>query len=296
MSAPAASAAPKPAVITISSHVARGSVGNRSAVFALETLGYPVWSVPTVLLPFHPGHGPSQRIVPEPKQFSQFLDDLLNSSWIGEVQAVLSGFMANSQQVESVADMVAELKRRKPDLCYLCDPVIGDAAGLYVAEEIAAAMRDRMLPLADITTPNVHELAWLAGQDDISDIGRIAALAAGLRPPQTIVTSTPAFMRGNIGNLLVNTGRTVMAEHRQVDGPPNGSGDLFSALYLAHVLADSPPEKALEKAAASVFEINARAAARGDDELMPETDSASILRPMAMVSLRNLARGLSETG
>ena len=32
------------AVIVISSHVIRGSVGNRAAVFALETLGYPVWA------------------------------------------------------------------------------------------------------------------------------------------------------------------------------------------------------------------------------------------------------------
>ena len=47
------------AVIVISSHVMRGSVGNRAAVFALETLGYPVWAVPTIVMPWHPGHGPS---------------------------------------------------------------------------------------------------------------------------------------------------------------------------------------------------------------------------------------------
>ena len=46
------------AVIVISSHVVRGSVGNRAAVFALETLGYPVWALPTIVLPWHPGHGP----------------------------------------------------------------------------------------------------------------------------------------------------------------------------------------------------------------------------------------------
>ena len=51
------------AVIVVSSHVARGSVGNRAAVFALETLGHPVWAVPTVLLPWHPGHGRATRIV-----------------------------------------------------------------------------------------------------------------------------------------------------------------------------------------------------------------------------------------
>ena len=37
----------KGAVISISSHVVRGSVGNRAVVFALETLGYPVWALPT---------------------------------------------------------------------------------------------------------------------------------------------------------------------------------------------------------------------------------------------------------
>ena len=37
------------AVIAISSHVARGSVGNRAMVFALERLGFEVWAVPTIV-------------------------------------------------------------------------------------------------------------------------------------------------------------------------------------------------------------------------------------------------------
>lgn len=286
----------KPAVISISSHVARGSVGNRSAVFALETLGYPVWSVPTVILPYHPGHGQAQRIIPEPEQFRIFLDDLVNSPWIDEVQAVLSGFMANASQALAVADMVNQLKQRNPQLTYLCDPVMGDAAGLYIPVETANAMRDHLLPIADITTPNLHELAWLAGRDETGDIGTIATMAAKLGPRRSIVTSAPAFMRGNIGNLSVSSESVIMAEHRRVDGPTNGSGDMFSALYLAQDLAGVPGEKALERASASVFEINARAAARGADELMPETDSASIIRPMAMVSMRKLANAVPEIG
>jgi pyridoxine kinase len=59
----------RPAVIVISSHVVRGSVGNRAAVFALETLGYPVWALPTVILPWHPGHSRATRIVPGWKHF-----------------------------------------------------------------------------------------------------------------------------------------------------------------------------------------------------------------------------------
>jgi pyridoxine kinase len=60
----------RPAVVVISSHVARGTVGNRAIVFALEALGFPVWAVPTVMLPWHPGHGPAPRIVPDRRQTS----------------------------------------------------------------------------------------------------------------------------------------------------------------------------------------------------------------------------------
>ena len=54
---------PKPPVIVLNSHVARGAVGGRAAVFALERLGYPVIAVPTVIHPIHPGHGRGTRIV-----------------------------------------------------------------------------------------------------------------------------------------------------------------------------------------------------------------------------------------
>src|SRR5882757_4912440 len=80
------------AVIVISSHVARGSVGNRAAVFALETLGFPVWAVPTVILPWHPGHGRATRIVPPLDQFKALMADLERAPWLGEVGAVLSGY------------------------------------------------------------------------------------------------------------------------------------------------------------------------------------------------------------
>nr|WP_234827464.1 bifunctional hydroxymethylpyrimidine kinase/phosphomethylpyrimidine kinase [Sinorhizobium meliloti] len=46
-----------------------------------------------------------------------------------------------------------------PALTYLCDPVVGP--GLYVPEAIAGVMRDQLLPMADIATPNPFELSWL---------------------------------------------------------------------------------------------------------------------------------------
>lgn len=278
------------AVIVISSHVARGSVGNRAAVFALETLGFPVWAVPTVILPWHPGHGPATRIVPDPQQFSALMKDLERAPWLGEVAGVLSGYLGDASQVEAVAALVGAVRARNPKAVYICDPVLGDLGGLYVPEAQAVALRDRLIPIADIATPNRYELEFLSGSSSLDDIAKTARAASRLGPAKMLVTSAPALLSGSTGNLLVTPSATLLAEHRIIERPPNGLGDLTAALFLARLLAGQPLDKALQSTTASVFEILARTAKRGGDELQLETDAQSLSHPMAMVHLRHLAR------
>lgn len=66
-------------ILAISSQVVRGSVGNRAVVFSLETMGHPVWSLPTVVLPWHPGHGRSTRVPMPGEAFSTVIDDIIAS-------------------------------------------------------------------------------------------------------------------------------------------------------------------------------------------------------------------------
>lgn len=276
------------AVIVVSSHVARGSVGNRAAVFALETLGHPVWAVPTVVLPWHPGHGPATRIVPDADQFSAFMKDLERAPWLGEVAAVLSGYLGDARQAADVAALVKRVKARNAAALYICDPVMGDAGGLYVPEATAVAMRDLLLPLADIATPNRYELEWIVG-GRLDEMRSVIAAALDLGPPRMLVTSAPAMMAGGIGNLLVTPTEALLAEHRQIPGPPNGLGDLTAAVFLARLMAGQPDAKALQTTTAAVYEILARTAKRGGDELQLETDARSLSHPMAMVQFRHLS-------
>jgi pyridoxine kinase len=278
----------RPAVVVISSHVARGSVGNRAMVFALESLGFPVWAVPTVTLPWHPGHGPAPRIVAPAAEFSAFMRALSSSPHLGEVGAVVTGYLGAPEQAGPIADFIAELRRVNPAALHVCDPVIGDRGGLYVAEEIAGQIRDRLFASADIVTPNRFEFAWLTGTEADSNAA-ICAAAADLSARHVLVTSAHAMLAGGTGNLLVSDGEAQLAEHRQIDNPPNGPGDLTAALFLARLLTGAPPQKALQLATASVYELVARACKRGADELMLETDQASLARPMSMVQTRRLA-------
>lgn len=281
------------AVIVISSHVVRGSVGNRAAVFALETLGFPVWAVPTITLPWHPGHGRATRIVVPPDQFAALMADLMEAPWLGEVGAVLSGYLGDPGQAASVAGLVEAVKTRDPDALYICDPVMGDAGGLYVPEETATAIRDRLMPLADIATPNRFELEWLSGTV-LPDIESIMKAALATPPPTMLVTSAPAALEGGIGNLLLDRSQALLAEHRVICRPPNGLGDLTAALYLAHTLNGASRADALQSTTAAVYEILARTTRRGGDELHLETDTDCLSRPTAIVHLRHLSHPAHE--
>ncbi|MCO5064415.1 MAG: pyridoxal kinase PdxY [Rhizobiaceae bacterium] len=275
-------------VIVISSHVARGSVGNRAAVFALESLGFPVWAIPTVILPWHPGHGRATRIVPPDAEFAAMLKDLESSPWLGEVAGVLSGYLGDEGQVGAVASLVSAVRKKNPNALYVCDPVMGDLGGLYVKQGLAERIRDELLPLADIATPNRYELAWMTGRD-LSELRATMEAATEAGPQTMLVTSAPAMMKGFTGNLLLSGTEAWLAEHRIIENPPNGLGDLTGAVFLARLLGGQNLQKALQTTTASVFEILARTARRGGDELQLETDSQSLSHPMAMVQMRRLS-------
>ncbi|MCB1486018.1 MAG: bifunctional hydroxymethylpyrimidine kinase/phosphomethylpyrimidine kinase [Bauldia sp.] len=262
----------KQAVIVISSEVARGSVGGRAGTFVLERMGFPVWRVPTVTLPWHPGHGPATRMTPSPGDFSAFLDDLTKAQWLGEVGAVMTGYLGDSRQAEPIARLVDVVKAKSPDSIYLCDPIIGDVRGLFQPEAIAAAIRDDLLPRADIATPNLFELGWFSGKS-LKNIEEISGAARALGIPEVIVTSAPAG-EGRIGNLLVEAGKASLFSHVAYPSVPHGTGDLLAALYLGNRLKDPDPAAALMRALASTEALIRLGRAAGDDEMPLVTGQA----------------------
>ncbi|TIU61887.1 MAG: pyridoxal kinase, partial [Mesorhizobium sp.] len=207
-------------------------------------------AVPTVILPWHPGHSRATRIVPPLDQFKALMADLERAPWLGEVRAVLSGYLGEAGQAEAVASLVAAVKEKTPNALYVCDPVMGDSGGLYVPESTAAAMRDKLMPIADIATPNRYELEWMAGAP-LPDIKAVTAAALHAGPSTMLVTSAPAMMAGGIGNFLLDGSQALLAEHRVIERPPNGLGDLTAAVYLARILSGQAPVKALQSTTAA---------------------------------------------
>ena len=74
---------------------------------------------------------------------------------------------ATRRSARSVLDTVARVKELNPAAVYCCDPVMGDVGrGMFVRPGIPEFMRDRVVPAADVITPNHFELDFLAGTHD----------------------------------------------------------------------------------------------------------------------------------
>jgi pyridoxine kinase len=287
MSLQGAQPAPRQDVLVVNSQVVRGSVGGRAAVFALERLGHAVWFLPTVLLPWHPGQGRGHREVAPDSGFDALADDLCEADTLSRVGAIVSGYLGSPAQARAIARLVEAARKANPDLVYLCDPVSGDRSGLYVGEETAAAIRDHLLPLADVATPNLFELQWMSGRSIESEAEAVAA-ARALGPARVLVTSAPALRRNAVCNLLVGPRGTLAAEHGLVPDAPNGTGDLIAALLAANLMSGQDDETALRRAAASVFELVARSVKQGARDLLTAAEQASLVQPMALVSCRRV--------
>lgn len=239
-------------ILAISSEVVRGHVGNTAARLALQCLGHEVWALPTVILSNHVGHAKVAGLRLEPKLLDEMLEALASNGWIGEIEAVMTGYLPSADHVVLAAEWIARLKRARPRLHVLCDPVLGDdPMGLYVQEDAAVAVRTHLLPIADLITPNRFELAWLTGHD-VADRHSARAAARTLPVATVIGTSIPVPGKRELENVLAGTGQTLIARVPKADGPPHGTGDLFAALYLGHVLAGRTPAEALGRAVGGV--------------------------------------------
>jgi pyridoxine kinase len=231
-------------VLSIQSHVAMGHIGNSAAVFALQRLGIEVWPVHTVQLSNHTGFADWGGGAMDVAHVADVLAGLERRGAYTKADAILTGYMGSPELVGVVADAVARAKAANPALLYCCDPVIGNGAkGLFVAEPVAAAIRELLLPLADLATPNAFELRWLSGADDARQLG----------PARVAVTSVETA--AGTGAMLLDGEAAWLVETPRLDVPGNGAGDTFCALLLGHLLRGAAPEDALSLAVSSVHAL-----------------------------------------
>lgn len=254
-------------VLSISSQVAGALVGNGVAAFAMERLGVRVLQIPTVLYGRRPDRGPpgGKRVAGD--LMGSMLEGLRADGLLDKVDAILSGYIAHTEQIEIVLEAVERVKGANKAAIYCCDPIMGDENGLYVKEDVASAIVEGLVRQADWVAPNAWEMERISGRPCTElDGARTAAKRLG-KPAliSSIRTDT------GLGVLYAAPTGDWFAETPRLPQAPKGTGDLLTALFLARRVQGQGAAVALEAATGAVYDVVVRSAAASRDELaLPE--------------------------
>jgi len=258
-------------VLCLSSQVARGYIGGTAARIALSRMGHDCWLLPTVILSNHPGYTRFAGEQVPPGRLRAMIEALEANGWLGDIDAVITGYMPSLEHVELAARTVEQVRQVNSDLIYMCDPILGDdPGGLYLDEAIATAVRDQLVPLAGIATPNRFELEWLSGESS-KRAKTASGPARALGPATMLVTSLTGDDPKSMVNLVTDGSgmwQTIIPKRKSA---PHGVGDLCAALFLGAVLNGLGPKEALGHATAGVEA--ALGMSKGTDELQLTADS-----------------------
>jgi len=259
-------------VLSIQSAVAYGHVGNSAAVFPLQRLGIDVVPVPTVNFSNHTGYGAWRGPQLRPSEVAEILLGVQERGVFPQLDAVLSGYQGGVGIGDVIVDAVRRVKDANPSALYACDPVMGNAkSGCFVAPEIPDLLRDRVVPVADIITPNQFELGFLTGTEPATIESTLASadLARAMGPSTVLVTSVerPDREEGTIEMLVVDGAGAWLVSTPHLPFKANGSGDVTAALFTAHYVATKDAAVSLERTASSVFDLIETTYRSGEREL-----------------------------
>jgi pyridoxine kinase len=236
-------------VLILSSYVAASRVGGFSQTHDFDDRD--VWSclAPTVLFGRHPGLGaPGGGAIPD-AMFADIIAGIEGAEGGARFDGVLTGYFASAGQVEIAAAALDRAVSVNPSAILLVDPILGDAPkGLYVKPEVAAALRQHLLPRATILTPNAWEAEFLTGIAANTPDGALTAAKALGKP--TIVTSVAKGDR--LGALYWTGSEAWFAHAPRKEGDIKGAGDALAADFLTQLLWETAPKLAIQRAVSGV--------------------------------------------
>src|SRR6478736_3873218 len=263
-------------ILSIQSAVAYGHVGNSAAVFPLQRIGVEVLPVYTVNFSNHTGYGAWRGPLISPDDVREVISGIEDRGVFGQIDAILSGYQGG----EGIGDVII-------------DAVMGNAkSGCFVAPAIPVLLREKVVPVADIITPNQFELGFLTGTepDTIESTLASADAARAMGPRTVLVTSVerPDRDPDTIEMLVVDDSGAWIAQTPLLPMKANGSGDVTAALFTAHYRRSGSAADALARTTSSVFDLLRTTHESGERELQLVESQEFYAHPRMQFEVRQL--------
>ena len=247
-------------ILSIQSHVTYGHVGNSAAVFPLQRAGHEVWPIHTVNFSNHTGYGDWGGPMIPGTEVTSIVDGIEKRGAFPKIDAILSGYQGGSDIAGAIVDAVRRIKAVNGNALYACDPVMGNAkSGCFVSDEIPPLLRDKVVPVADIITPNQFELGYLTEHETgtLEQTLEAVKVAQEIGPRTVLVTSVgrPETPEDTIEMLAVDGERAFIVATPRLPFKRNGSGDVTAALFTGHYAKTRDAKAALKATASSVWDL-----------------------------------------
>lgn len=222
-------------ILSISSHVVHGHVGNDAIQFPLNLRDWNVDCIHTTNLSAHPGYGSLKSVEINPHSINDIFKGLKDISLDNEYDVVLVGYIGTKQIFQTVwNDILLSFKNRN-DLVIIMDPVMGDNGKVYVDQKIVDSYLDLLGKneiFIDLLTPNQFEMEILSGIKIVSWDSLLNALDVFCNkyPKVNNVVITSVLLNDEMFCIGASEGRVFYYKVRQVNAVFSGSGDLFLGL------------------------------------------------------------------
>jgi len=176
------------------------------------------------------------------------------------VAAIKIGMLA----AEGTMEEVTAVLREHANIPTVLDPVLASSSGRpLLAKGAIAVMKRDLFPLCSLVTPNLIELAHLAGLEPAPD-----ETHAILQGQQLLADGCPALLiKGGHASGARSTDIMLRLNHAPVrfdaprlEGKMRGTGCMLASAIAAHLARDVPLEESVPKAKQYVFDRLRRAA------------------------------------
>lgn len=248
-------------VLLMNDFASYGKVALSAMIPVLSHMKYEVFSLPTALVSNTLDYGKFDIV--ETTDYMKNTIEIWNQLQFS-FDAISTGFILSHEQMKLILDFCHNAKTK--GIPVFTDPIMGDDGKLYngINESTVDLMRE-LISVADYIVPNYTEATYLAKvpyskngcteQELYTIAGHLHALGAGT----VLITSAPLLENNTVTHCVAGYDNKrdshFIIPYKEIPVRYPGTGDIFSAVFMGHILDGDDAYTATKSAMNTIYEM-----------------------------------------
>lgn len=247
----------KKQILLINDMAGYGKVATAAMLPILSYMGHPTYNLPTALVSNTLDYGEFHIL-----DTTEYIKGSLRV-WkhLGfRFDAISTGFIVSEQQAQIVSAFCKE--RAADGTTVYVDPIMGDEGKLYNGVTPATIQHmHEMVAVADLTFPNYTEACYLTGTNyraegvTLKEARELLDALRQMSGKSVLITSIPVGGQPSVVGYNHKSGQHFMLPYTEIPVHFPGTGDIFSAVLIGHLLNGDSLRKATRLAMDAVYRL-----------------------------------------